>query len=208
MRERRIATAIAVVSLVLDQPGAGRHFVRLSFFNRDWFNAIQDKDEAAVLDAAASLSSRRWAFDLYRSAPSSNLSCSRLSSFAGGAGSPTIISAAGSTDGTHYRMALPGGDADNPDQRIAEDINRFIDGGQIGYGIYSYSILLISTLSSLVSFSILLWGFGELHLPGHGRSSVPGFLFWVALIYAGVGTLVTHLIGRPLVAALLRAAAL
>ena len=28
---------------------------------------------------------------------------------------------------------------------------------------------------------------------------LPGFLFWVALIYAGTGTLVTHLIGRPLI---------
>ena len=29
---------------------------------------------------------------------------------------------------------------------------------------------------------------------------VPGFLFWVALLYAGLGTLITHLIGRPLIA--------
>jgi putative ATP-binding cassette transporter len=28
---------------------------------------------------------------------------------------------------------------------------------------------------------------------------VPGFLFWVALLYAGLGTLITHLIGRPLI---------
>ena len=29
----------------------------------------------------------------------------------------------------HYRMTLLGAQADNPDQRIAEDVNRFIDGG-------------------------------------------------------------------------------
>jgi ABC-type uncharacterized transport system fused permease/ATPase subunit len=28
---------------------------------------------------------------------------------------------------------------------------------------------------------------------------VPGFLFWIALLYAGLGTLITHLIGRPLI---------
>ena len=28
---------------------------------------------------------------------------------------------------------------------------------------------------------------------------LPGFLFWVALLYAGVGTFITHLIGRPLI---------
>jgi putative ATP-binding cassette transporter len=30
---------------------------------------------------------------------------------------------------------------------------------------------------------------------------MPGFLFWVALIYAASGTLVTHLIGRTLAVA-------
>ena len=40
----------------------------------------------------------------------------------------------------------------DPDQRIAEDVNKFIDGGGVsggrysGYGVYSYSILLIATL--------------------------------------------------------------
>ncbi|MGH6844503.1 MAG: ABC transporter ATP-binding protein/permease, partial [Methylocella sp.] len=71
--------------------------------------------------------------------------------------------------------------------------------GQIGYGIYSFSILLISNLSSLVSFAILLWDLSANFTLPHTTIAVPGFLFWVALIYAGVGTLVTHLIGRPLV---------
>src|SRR6202023_3664028 len=87
----------------------------------------------------------------------------------------------------------------NPDQRISEDINRFIDGGQIGYDIYSFSILLISNLSSLVSFAILLWDLSANFTLPYTTIALPGFLFWVALIYAGVGTLVTHLIGRPLV---------
>jgi putative ATP-binding cassette transporter len=92
-----------------------------------------------------------------------------------------------------------GPNADNPDQRIAEDVNRFIDGGDVGYGIYSYSILLIATVTSLVSYAIVLWELSaNFTLPGTSIA-VPGFLFWVALIYAGVGTLVTHLIGRSLV---------
>jgi putative ATP-binding cassette transporter len=100
---------------------------------------------------------------------------------------------------THYRMGLKGLNADNPDQRIAEDVNRFIDGGQVGYGIYSYSILLISTLSSLVSFAVILWTLSsDFTIPGTDIA-VPGFLFWVALIYSAIGTLVTHLIGRSLV---------
>ncbi len=99
----------------------------------------------------------------------------------------------------HYRMSLAGSGADNPDQRISEDITRFIDGGDVGYGIYSFSILLISNLSSLVSFAILLWVLSaNFTLPGT-HIAVPGFLFWVALIYAAIGTWLTHLIGHPLV---------
>ena len=97
-------------------------------------------------------------------------------------------------------MALTGTAADNPDQRIAEDVNRFIDGGEEGYGIYPFTILLISTLSSVVSYSVLLWSLSaQLAFPLAKGVVLPGFLFWVALIYASAGTLITHLIGRPLI---------
>jgi ABC-type uncharacterized transport system fused permease/ATPase subunit len=71
----------------------------------------------------------------------------------------------------HYRISLVAGQTDNPDQRIAEDVYRFINGGSDGsstaYGIYDFSILLISTVSSLVSFAIVLWGLSKsFMLPG------------------------------------------
>ena len=73
------------------------------------------------------------------------------------------------------------------------------DGSITAYGIYDFSILLISTVSSLVSFAIVLWGLSRsFTLPGT-NIVLPGFLFWVALLYAGLGTLITHLIGRPLI---------
>jgi putative ATP-binding cassette transporter len=96
-------------------------------------------------------------------------------------------------------MSLTGISADNPDQRIAEDVNRFIDGGQVGSGIYSFSILLISKLSSLVSFAIILWDLSANFTLPYTTIALPGFLFWVALIYAGLGTGATHWLGRPLV---------
>ncbi len=54
-------------------------------------------------------------------------------------------------DGILYRAALVGQAADNPDQRIADDIRNFLN------GTYDYSISLLSTVSTLVSFSIILW---------------------------------------------------
>ena len=99
----------------------------------------------------------------------------------------------------HYGMMLAGVGTDNPDQRIQEDIPRFIDGGQFGgLGVYNFSINLISNLSSLVSFSIILWGLSaKLTIPGTAIQ-IPGFLLWCAIIYAIIGTGLTAIIGRPL----------
>ena len=99
----------------------------------------------------------------------------------------------------HYGMMLAGVGTDNPDQRIQEDIPRFIDGGQFGgLGVYNFSINLISSLSSLVSFSIILWALSA-HLTVPGTAiHIPGFLLWCAIIYAILGTGATAVIGRPL----------
>lgn len=101
----------------------------------------------------------------------------------------------------HYGMMLAGIGTDNPDQRIQEDIPRFIDGGQFGsLGVYNFSINLISQLSSLVSFSIILWGLSShLTLPGT-KIQIPGLLLWCSIVYAIIGTALTALIGRPLAA--------
>lgn len=102
----------------------------------------------------------------------------------------------------HYHMMLAGVGTDNPDQRISEDIPRFIDGnfgGQPGgLGLYNFSINLISTLSTLVSYSIILWGQSS-HLTFPGTSfKIPGFLLWAAILFAVLGTGGASLIGRTL----------
>jgi putative ATP-binding cassette transporter len=195
-RERRVAIAMVVLLVIINQAQVGMT-LRLSFFNRDWFNAIQNKDEAAFWSQLFTVFVP-WAFLYIATAVLdfvvTNILIIRWRRWLTGHYVNRWL------DGhTHYRMSLAGGAADNPDQRISEDINRFIDGGQIGYGIYSFSILLISNLSSLVSFAILLWILSANFTLPFTTIAVPGFLFWVALIYAGIGTLVTHLIGRPLV---------
>ena len=63
----------------------------------------------------------------------------------------------------HYQLAVRGGQTDNPDQRISEDIGGFIsgEGGRGTYsnvGIYNYTISAMSTATNLVAFSIILWG--------------------------------------------------
>jgi putative ATP-binding cassette transporter len=99
------------------------------------------------------------------------------------------------TDATHYRMQLAGDPADNPDQRIADDVRIFIEQSlTLGLG-------LLNSVVTLISFVIILWGLSEaapLHLFGTPLN-IPGYLVWAALIYAIGGTIVTHLIGKPLI---------
>jgi putative ATP-binding cassette transporter len=95
----------------------------------------------------------------------------------------------------HYRMQLLGDAADNPDQRIAEDINMFID------RTLAISVGLLSAVVTLGSFVVILWTLSAaapLHLFG-ASFTIPGYLVWAALLYAAVGTTLTHLIGWPLV---------
>lgn len=95
----------------------------------------------------------------------------------------------------HYRMQLQGDAADNPDQRITDDVKLFVDRTlNIGIG-------LLNSIVTLASFVVILWTLSSaapLHLFGKDID-FPGYMVWGALVYSVLGTWLTHLIGRPLV---------
>ena len=98
-------------------------------------------------------------------------------------------------DANHYRMQLLGDAADNPDQRIADDTQRFVE------QTLTLGIGLLSAVVTLASFVFILWGLSNqapLHLFGKDIA-IPGYLVLGALVYATLGTVLTHVIGRPLV---------
>ena len=98
-------------------------------------------------------------------------------------------------DANHYRMQLQGDAADNPDQRMSDDVKLFVE------RTLDVSVGLLSSIVSFLSFVIILWGLSQaapLHLFGGGWN-IPGYLVWAALIYAIVGTALTQWIGSPLV---------
>jgi putative ATP-binding cassette transporter len=198
--ERRIAIGMVVFLVLLNQAEVAIT-VRLSFFNRDWFNALQAKDATAFWQQLLFVFTP-WAFifvamtviEFY----TQSMLVIRWRSWLTNHFVSRWLAAH-----THYRISLVAGETDNPDQRIAEDVFRFINGGSDGsiqaYGLYDFSILLISTITTLVSFSVVLWGLSDnFTFPGIAIK-IPGFLFWIALIYALSGTVITHLIGRPLI---------
>jgi vitamin B12/bleomycin/antimicrobial peptide transport system ATP-binding/permease protein len=95
----------------------------------------------------------------------------------------------------HYRMQLLGDAADNPDQRIAEDLQLFTQNTlSIGTG-------LLNACVTLGSFVVILWRLSDaapVHLFGL-PFVIPGYLVWAALIYAVIGTGFTHWLGWPLI---------
>ena len=95
-------------------------------------------------------------------------------------------------DRAYYRMALTDPSTDNPDQRIADDARLFVE------DTLSLGIGLLNSAVTLGSFIIVLWSLsGPLTVFGF---DIPGYMVWVALIYAVIGTWLAHLIGRPLIA--------
>ena len=95
----------------------------------------------------------------------------------------------------HYRMQLQGDAADNPDQRISDDVKLFVE------QTLGISVGLLSAVVSLASFVIILWGLSAASpLTIYGREfAIPGYLVWGALIYAVLGTALTQWIGAPLI---------
>jgi putative ATP-binding cassette transporter len=199
-RERTVGVAMVVFLVAINQAQVVID-LRVTFFTRDWFNAMQHGEAAAfwrqllfifmplafafVASVVIELYTRFILAIRWRSWLTDHLISRWLAGHA------------------HYRISLAGEAADNPDQRIQEDVFRFIDGGNDGavesYGLYSYSLLLIEKLSRLAGFAIVLWTVSDgFTLPGTAIA-VPGYLFWVCLIYAAGGTLFAHIIGRPLI---------
>jgi putative ATP-binding cassette transporter len=188
--ERWIGMGLLAVIMLINL-GQVALSVRLNFWNREWFDSIQNKNEPEfwrllvmvwaplvavwivsnifeyVLESVFKVRWRTWMTER--------------------------LTARWLDRGTHYRLNLFGNGVDNPDQRIQEDIRKYIE------TTYSLSITLISQISRLISFSVILWGLSEvLTLPG-SETKIPGLLLWLAIVYAAVGTLVTHFIGRRLI---------
>jgi putative ATP-binding cassette transporter len=95
----------------------------------------------------------------------------------------------------HYRMQLLGDTADNPDQRIADDLQMFVQ-----YTL-SLGLGLLNSIVTLCSFVVILWTLSaQAPLTMFGSSfDIPGYLVWAALFYAVIGTVFTHLIGWRLI---------
>lgn len=105
-------------------------------------------------------------------------------------------------DQAYYRISLtadpnsPG--MDNPDQRLSDDLINFTGGGPSSTSdTLSLGLDFISNVVSLFSYVAVLWALsGPITLFG---VTIPGYMVFVVIVYAVLGTGLTHWVGRPLV---------
>lgn len=95
----------------------------------------------------------------------------------------------------YYRMQVEGDNADNPDQRISEDINQFVSLTlQLALGF-------LKQVAMLGAFILILWNLsGVLTVPvGSQEFTIYGYMVWISIMYALAGTLLTHKVGKKLI---------
>ncbi|WOI47206.1 ABC transporter ATP-binding protein/permease [Acidovorax sp. BLS4] len=86
--------------------------------------------------------------------------------------------------------------ADNPDQRIADDLS------SLATTTLALTLDLLSTVVTLGSFVVILWSVGGpllVHVAGYS-ATIPGYMVWAAAAYALVGSVAMQAFGHRLVA--------
>jgi putative ATP-binding cassette transporter len=209
--ERWSAWGLLLLVVVLSLSMVGMNVV-LNFWNRAFFNALQDKDWNSFIGLLF----------LYKRTPSGIMPgfCAIVFVY-------IVVSVYRAylnqwlqirwrrwmtsrflddwlADRAYYRISLGNGSGqdaapgtENPDQRIAEDLRDFIGDSLVGTrGILSLGLDLMSNVVTLFSFLSILWTLsGSITILG---IDIPGYMVWVALLYSIIGTWLTHLVGRQL----------
>ena len=94
-----------------------------------------------------------------------------------------------------YRLSIASAVGVNPDQRMQEDVRHLAElSADLGIGLVHHVFLLCTFVGVLWLLS------AGIAIPIGGEAVViPGYMVWCALLYAGIGSWLALLIGRPLV---------
>ena len=94
-----------------------------------------------------------------------------------------------------FQLANAGAMGVNPDQRMHEDARKLCElSSDLGMGLLQASILF-------ASFAGILWGLSHdfVFRLADRDYAVPGFMVWAAVVYAGLGSLVSYWVGGSLI---------
>ena len=166
--------------------------IRFNLWNRDFFNALENRDRDAFLwqmvlfVGLAGASMITAVYQLY---------VKQLVQLRWRQWLTNRLLDLWMRDARHYQLERAG-EADNPDQRIAEDARLAVDSAvDFATGIFNSAVMLVAFIGILWTIS------GALNLTLFGREVViPGYMVWAALIYAAIGSGLTYLVGKPMVA--------
>ena len=188
------ALAVGVVALTLLQLGIQ---IRFNLWNRDFFNALEVRDWKAflsVLGMFVLLAGASMVVAVYQ------VYLKQLLQLRWRRWLTAKLVGRWLENGRHYQLGFIGADVDNPDQRIAENVH-----GATEMAV-EFALGILTSVLSLIAFSSILWMLsGTLWFDlGEMSFAIPGYMVWAALLYAGIGSFATYIIGRPIVAANVR----
>lgn len=180
---------LAVICLTL---GSVYMDVQFNFWNRDFFNAIQNKDEPAFWHLIIKFS---WLAGIYIIIVVYSLYLRQMLMIRWRRWLTEFLMQKWLDNRVYYMLQLKDYGTDNPEQRIEQDIYNFTTSTLV------LTLGLINQIVTLLSFAFILWSISgplSFALAGH-VISIPGYMFWAAVLYAILGTYCAYRIGGPLV---------
>jgi vitamin B12/bleomycin/antimicrobial peptide transport system ATP-binding/permease protein len=190
--ERWVARGLLAAVLVMNLTDVGIN-VRLNSWRNDFYNSLQNYDEAAFfyqLGLFAVLAGAYIVIFVYA------LYLQQMLQIRWRRWMTEVYLREWLADKTYYRLQLKGDGTDNPDQRIAEDLNLF------PAQTLNLSLGMLTNVVQAVSFSVILWELsGPLDVPlgSWGTLPIPGYMFWAVLIYTAIATWLAIRLGWPLI---------
>ena len=186
--------AFGVIALTLLQTGIA---VRINLWNRDFFNALESRDWNLFIyqiGIFALLCSATMAVAVYQ------VYLKQLLQLRWRRWVTARLTDEWLENSRHYQLPFIEPDVDNPDQRISENTKHATEQAvEFSLGIFNATVTLLSFIGILWTVS------GALDVTlGTVSFQIPGYMVFAALIYAGIGSTLTYLVGRPIVGANLR----
>ena len=168
--------------------------IKLNLWNKDFFDALEARDWNAFLGAMgvfALLAGASMGVAVYQ------VYLKQLLQLRWRRWLTARLTGAWLDKGRHYQLNFIGSGVDNPDQRIAENVK-----GATEMAV-EFALGILNSVLTLAAFCSILWVLsGALPVTlGDLSFDIPGYMVWAALLYAGIGSIATYFIGRPIVAA-------
>ena len=164
----------------------------LNVWNRDFFNALEQKNLAELVQLLWMLAAIVISDGI---GVAIQLHLKRRLQFNWRAWMSRVTVHRWLNSGRQYQLGLLADEIDNPDGRIAEDIRVATE-----YAV-EFAASILQCILQLVTFLGVLWVLsGALPVRiGDRMVEVPGYMVWCAVAYAVVGSLLTYALGRGLI---------